>query len=67
MSDRTYKYSGYIEVDIDDVRDWLEDKYGDEIPDDYEPTDDEWSDAAWDMLIHGNACENIEDFNEMRR
>ena len=66
MSDRTYKYSGYIEVDVDDVRDWLEDKYGDEIPDDYEPTDDEWNDAAWDMLIHGNVCENIEDFNEMR-
>lgn len=65
MSDyKRYGFTGHIEVDIDEVRDFLEERDDRELPDDYEPTEAEWHDAAWEMLKNCSATENIELFEE---
>lgn len=43
---RTYRYTGYFTIDREDIIDYLEDESDIELPADYEPTDDEWQDAA---------------------
>ena len=58
---RRYKIDGWFGVDIEEVRYFLEDRYGRELPDEYEPTDDEWYDAAWSLLMDNKISENIDD------
>lgn len=59
---KVYKCSGYIVVDVEDVCGYLEEKDDRELPENYEPTDDEWDTAAYNMLMDGDIPVNIEEF-----
>ena len=58
---RRYSICGWVGIEVEEVREFLEDEYDRELPDDYEPTDDEWNDAAWKLLLNDKLVENIDD------
>lgn len=50
MNERQFKVSGTVSVDRDEVLDYLRYSYDSDIDDNYEPTDAEWEECAYDLF-----------------